>query len=108
MISLPRIANLLVPLMLGGCAGVAAIDTGRLLQAYVDCNGTASRRLAASFADPVDLAVAAEASCGERRAALERAYRRTVGETEARQLIASVKSAAVATNATTIVVARGG
>mgnify|MGYP000911231189 CR=1 FL=1 len=102
------LASLLAPTILVGCAGVAAIDTGRLLQAYVDCNGAASRRQAVSSGDPLDLAAAAEVSCGDRRAALERAYRRTVGEAEARRLIASVKSAAFATNATTIIMARGG
>lgn len=107
MIHHARAASLLALLLVGGCAGVAAIDSGRQLQAYVDCNAAASRRLAGSAGDPVDLAVAAEASCRDRLAALARTYQRTVGAEQARQLIASVKSGALGSNAATIMMGGG-
>jgi hypothetical protein len=99
---IPRLLAILLLVQAGGCAGVAAIDSGRLLQAYADCNQAAARRLAASGGDPIELSIAAEASCTSRRTSLERAYRRAAGEAQARQLIDSVRSAAVASNAAII------
>ncbi len=99
---IPHLLAILVLVQAGGCAGVAAIDSGRLLQAYVDCNQAAARRLAAAGGDPIELSIVAEASCASRRASLERTYRRAAGEAQARQLIDSVRSAAVASNAAII------
>jgi hypothetical protein len=89
---------------LAGCAGLAAVDSGRQLQAYLDCNITASRQLAALDGDPVLLALEAEASCENPRSTLERTYRRLTPDT-ADALIRDVRSAAVGNNTATIVMA---
>jgi hypothetical protein len=90
---------------LAGCAGLAAIDSGRQLQAYLDCNTTASKQLASLGSDPILLAVQAEASCENPRSALERTYRRLAPD-RADALIRDVRSAAVGNNTATIVMAR--
>ena len=91
--------------VLAGCAGLAAVNSGRQLQAYLDCNTAASKRAAALDGDPVLLAVEAEASCEQPRSALQRTYRRLMPDT-ASAMIQDLKSAAVGNNTATIVMAR--
>ncbi|MDW6022395.1 hypothetical protein SAZ10_11580 [Mesorhizobium sp. BAC0120] len=90
---------------LAGCAGLAAVNSGQQLQAYLDCNTAASKRLATLDGDPVLLAVEAESSCENPRRVLESTYRRLMPDA-AGSMIQDLKSAAVGNNAAAIVMAR--
>jgi hypothetical protein len=93
--------------LLSACAGWAAVNSGRLLQDYVDCNALAANQLALSAGDAVALAIEAEASCEGSRMALEHVYRRSVGPDQAGELIDNIKRVAVANNAAAVLLARG-
>jgi osmotically-inducible protein OsmY len=90
-------------ILLGGCAGMAAIQSPGRLERYVDCNTGNAMRKASSARDPTTLAIEAEASCAEERRALERTYQKMVGTEQAGVLLDGVRQAAIASNAATIV-----
>ena len=90
-------------IFLDGCAGVAAIESPGRLDRYVTCNTENAMRRASSAGDPTTLAIEAEASCAQERRALERVYQKTVGPEQARELLAGIRQATIASNATTII-----
>ena len=90
-------------ILLDGCAGVAAIESPGRLDQYVNCNTENSMRRASSAGDPTTLAIEAEAACAQERRALERVYQKTVGTEQAGELLAGIRQATIASNATTII-----
>lgn len=98
--------------MLAGCQSQSLSQEKREavwdppMDAYVRCNYSTSRTVAAQNGDPVSLGLAVTRLCPGQRAKLMEAFEKTDGTAFAQRMMSKVDRAQVSENAATIVKAR--